>query len=44
MHDVESRIVSNLCQHFAEQNNQTNAKIDEALLLLDRKVTMLEQT
>lgn len=41
MRDVESRVVSNLSQHFEEQNINTNNKIDEALLLLDQKVTKL---
>lgn len=35
--------MTNLTQHFEETNFHTNAKIDEALLLLDQKVTRVEQ-
>lgn len=35
MRDVEARIVTNLSQHVEESSLHTNAKIDEALLLLD---------
>ena len=43
MRDVEARIVTNLSQHVEESSLHTNAKIDEALLLLDQKVTRVEQ-
>ena len=35
MREVEARIVTNLSQHVEESNMHTNAKIDEALILLD---------
>ena len=43
MRDVEARIVTNLSQHVEESSLHTNAKIDEALLLLDQKVSRVEQ-
>lgn len=35
MKDAESRILSTLSHHIEEANFQTNAKMDEALLMLD---------
>lgn len=43
MREVEARIVTNLSQHVEESNLHTNAKIDEALILLDQKVQRVEQ-
>ena len=43
MREVEARVVNNLSQHFEEQNSHTNSKIDEALMLLDQKVSRIEQ-
>ena len=43
MREVEARIVTNLSQHIEESNLHTNAKIDEALILLDQKVQRVEQ-
>ena len=43
MREVEARIVTNLSQHVEESNLHTNAKIDEALILLDQKIQRVEQ-
>ncbi len=43
MREVEARVVNNLSQHFEEQNVHTNSKVDEALMLLDQKITRVEQ-
>ena len=43
MREVETRVVTNLSQHIEEGLMHTNTKVDEALLMLDQKVTKVEQ-
>ena len=43
MQDIEARVVCNVSQQFEEQFTLTNQKIDEALLLLDQRVSKLQQ-
>ena len=42
MQDIEARVVCNVSQQFEEQFTLTNQKIDEALLLLDQRVSKLQ--